>query len=108
MLDELLKQHANEFLLLCKTHQVKYLYAFGSSITDHYTTDSDIDLVVEVDEPDPLNRGELLLSLWNGLEGLFNKRVDLLTFESIKNPYLKESIEQTKKLIYNGSKEEIV
>jgi len=108
MLDELLKQHATEFLLLCKTHQVKYLYAFGSSITDHYTPDSDIDLVIEVDEPDPLNRGELLLSFWMETESLFNKKIDLLTPDSIRNPYLKKQIESTKKLIYDGSKEEIV
>jgi uncharacterized protein len=108
MLDELLKQYAAEFLLLCKTHQVKYLYAFGSSITDHDTPDSDIDLVVEIDEPDPLNRGDLLLSFWMEMESLFEKKVDLLTPDSIRNPYLKKQIESTKKLIYDGSKEEIV
>lgn len=106
MLDELLKAHHDEFILLCKIHQVKELYAFGSSITDHYT--ADIDIVVEVDEPDPLNRGELLLSLWTELEDLFSKKIDLLTINSIRNPYLKQSIDSTKKLIYDGSKEEIV
>jgi predicted nucleotidyltransferase len=108
MLDELLKQHLKVFILLCKTHQVKYLYAFGSSITDHYHDESDIDIVVEIDEPDPLNRGELLLSFWMDLESLFKKKVDMLTPDSIKNPYLKEEIDNTKKLIYDGSKEEIV
>jgi uncharacterized protein len=108
MLDALLKKHRKQFLLLCKTHQVKELYAFGSSITDNYTPDSDIDLIVEIDEPDPLNQGELLLSLWTELETLFDKEVDMLTIKSIKNPYLKQSIDSTKKLIYDGSKEEIV
>ncbi len=108
MLDELLKLHGNTFLFLCKTHQVKYLYAFGSSITDRYTNASDIDLVVEIDETDPLNRGELLLSFWMKLEDLFMKKVDLLTFDSIRNHHLEEHIENTKKLIYDGSKEEIV
>jgi uncharacterized protein len=108
MLNELIKLRNHDFLLLCKTHQVKYLYAFGSSITDHYTPDSDIDLVVEIDEPDPLNRGDLLLSFWMEMESLFEKKVDLLTPDSIRNPYLKKQIESTKKLIYDGSKEEIV
>jgi uncharacterized protein len=108
MLNELIKLRNHDFLLFCKTHQVKYLYAFGSSITDHYTPDSDIDLVVEIDEPDPLNRGDLLLSFWMEMESLFEKKVDLLTPDSIRNPYLKKQIESTKKLIYDGSKEEIV
>lgn len=108
MLDELLKAHHDEFILLCKTHKVKELYAFGSSITNNYTPESDIDLVVEINETDPLNRGELLLSLWTEFEDFFNKKVDLLTINSIRNPYLKQSIDSTKKLIYDGSKEEIV
>ena len=108
MLDELLQKHHEAFLLLCKTHQVKYLYAFGSSITDYYTDESDIDLLIDVDEPDPLNRGELLLSIWSALESLFNRRIDLLTNDSIRNPYLRESIDNSRKLIYDGSKEEIV
>lgn len=100
MLDKLLRLYNDEFLALCKTHKVKYLYAFGSSITDHYTPTSDVDLVVELDEPDPLNRGELLLSFWMELEALFQKRVDLLTFDSIRNHHLEEHIENTKKLIF--------
>ena len=35
-------------------HKVKFLYGFGSSITDKFDKKtSDIDLLVEIDEPDP-------------------------------------------------------
>lgn len=93
-----------DFLLLCKSHNVKYLYAFGSSTDDRFDPKkSDIDLLVEIDSSDPIDRGEKLLSLWDLFENFFNRKVDLLTESSIRNPYLKKSIESTKVLIYDGS-----
>ncbi len=91
-----------EFINLCKLHKVKEVYAFGSIVNGNFTSDSDIDLVVDIDEKDPVNKGGLLLSLWDKFEKYFGRRVDLLTPDSIKNPYLKESIDQSKKLIYGG------
>lgn len=49
----------------------------------------------------------MLLSFWDSLEILFDRKVDLLTEDSINNPYLKKSIESTKKLIYDGQGEKV-
>ena len=96
------------FRELCSSHQVRYIYAFGSSVTDRFDEEkSDIDLLVEVDAEDPVERGEKLMSLWDGLEALFLRKVDLLTDSSLKNPYLRKSIEATKVLIYDGSGEKV-
>ena len=106
--DEISKQK-DAFIILCKDHKVKYLYAFGSSVTDKFNTDrSDIDLLVEIDSGDPVDRGEKLLSLWDLFEVFFNRRVDLLTDSSIRNPYLKKSIDSTKVLIYDGAGQKIL
>lgn len=92
-----------DFKTLCKDHKVKYLYAFGSSVTDKFNpATSDIDLLVEIDTRDPLERGEKLISLWDTFEEFFHRKVDLLTESSIRNPYLKKSIDSTKILIYDG------
>lgn len=96
------------FILLCKQHKINSLFAFGSAIHGPFNEDSDVDFIVDIEEPDPINRGELLLSLWNKLESFFHRRIDLLTFSSIRNPFLKENIEKTKQLVYDGSKEEIL
>lgn len=96
-------KHQSDFKALCQDHHVKYLYAFGSSTTDKFDPKkSDIDLLVEIDEPDPLERGEKLLSLWDGFESFFHRKVDLLTDSSIKNPYLRKTIDYTKVLLYDG------
>jgi len=68
---------------------------------------SDIDVVVKIDIDDPADRGEALLSLWDKLEVLFKIKVDLLTEDSIRNPYLKSNINRTKKLIYDREGEKV-
>jgi hypothetical protein len=103
-----IKRKLSDFKDLCVNHQVKSLYAFGSSVTDRFDPiTSDIDLLVEIEDPDPIERGEKLLDLWDKFESFFNKKIDLLTESSIKNPILKRNIEQTKVLIYDGTGQKV-
>lgn len=97
-----------EFLSLCKNHNVKSLYAFGSSISDNFNEDtSDIDLLIEINVDDPIERGENLMNIWDKLESFFQRKVDLLTNSSIKNPVLRKNIEATKILIYDGKEQKV-
>ena|SRR5258708_1687218 len=90
---------------LCKEHKVKELYIFGSrGKGGHPTKNSDFDLMVEIDEPKPIDRGQLLLSLYDKFEKLFIQKVDLITPGSIKNPIFEEYVGTSKQLIYDGSK----
>lgn len=107
-LNSLIKDKHNDFIKLCRQHSVSKIYAFGSSITDHFDpVKSDIDVIVDLDIKDPIEYGEKLLSFWDNLEILFERKVDLLTEDSIRNPYLRKSIEATKKLIYDGQGEKV-
>ncbi|UCS92196.1 nucleotidyltransferase domain-containing protein [Echinicola marina] len=100
--------HIDEFKKICKEHKVDQLYAFGSAISDRFNEKtSDIDFLVEIITSDPLEKGELLLSLWDTLEGFFDRKVDLLTDQSVKNPVLRKSIEQSKQLIYDRTGEKV-
>jgi predicted nucleotidyltransferase len=100
-LQDYIKDHSSGFQALCETHHVRSMYAFGSSTkTSFNLNSSDIDLVVDIDENDPIERGNHLLDLWAKLEEFFRRKVDLLTPSSIKNPVLKTSIDQSKVLIY--------
>lgn len=100
--------YSKNFITICQTHKVKELFAFGSVITDRFNKESDVDLLVNIDEGDPLITGELMLSFWDEMEKYCDRKVDLLTTNSLRNPYLKEEIEKTKKLIYDRSKEKIL
>ena len=105
VIDDLIENRESDFKLLCRNHTVKYLYAFGSSVTNKFDFEkSDIDLVVEIEESDPIAKGEKLISFWDKLEEFFKRRVDLITNPIIRNPYLRQSIDESKILIYDGSK----
>ena len=92
-----------EFILLCKSHDVKSVYAFGSSVADNFNKDSsDIDLLVELNTEDPIKRGQNLLDLWDKLEAYFQRKVDLLTSSSIRNPILRKNIDSSKVLVYDS------
>lgn len=97
-----------DFTTLCKLYNVKKLYAFGSATTDRFDENSsDIDLLIEIDENDPLERGENLLAIWDKLEDFFQRKVDLLTQSSLKNPILRKNVDATKILIYDGKRQEV-
>ena len=104
-----IRNRLNDFKNLCVNHQVKTLYAFGSAVTDNFDPiSSDIDLLVEIEDPDPIGRGEKLLDLWDKFEAFFNKKIDLLTDSSIRNPILRKNIDNTKILIYDGTGKKVL
>ena len=94
--------HSAEFIELCRLHKVREMYAFGSVLTDAFTSESDIDLLVNIDEPDPIRRGKLILSLYNNTGKVLNRKIDLLTIDSIKNSFLEEYIGTNKQLVYSA------
>jgi predicted nucleotidyltransferase len=103
-LKEAIQHSPQEFLRLCKSHDVKLLYAFGSSVSGRFKEDtSDIDLLVELSTEDPAQRGENLMNLWDQFEQFFQRKVDLLSIASIRNPILKKSIDASKVLVYDGT-----
>lgn len=96
----LIENHNKDILNLCKTHKVKSLYVFGSVLTDEFTTESDIDLIVDFEQLDVLDYGDNYYDLKFSLENLFKRSVDLLEEKAIKNPYFRNTLNQNKKLIY--------
>ena len=96
----LLEQKRQSINELCDLYRVDKLFAFGSAITDRFNEQSDIDLLVDMEPMSPEEKGETLLLLWDALEKMFARRVDLLTEQSLHNPYLRDNITRTKRLIY--------
>ena len=108
-IQSLIKDHHADFINICRKHRVNKIYAFGSSVTSSFDPQiSDIDIIVDLDIKDPIEYGETLLALWDNLELFFKRKVDLLTDDSIHNPYLRKSIESTKKLVYDGQGEKVL
>jgi predicted nucleotidyltransferase len=93
---------------LCHRFRVQEMYLFGSAVTARFdAARSDADVLVTLLPMSPLEQGETLLNLWAELETTLQRRVDLLTPDSLQNPFLKAEIERTKQLIYDASRTEI-
>ena len=84
----LLDRHRNEILALAKMRGARNIRVFGSVARDEATTDSDVDILVDM-EP-----GRSLLDLTGlqlDLEELLGRDVDVVT-ENGLSPYLKDRI----------------
>lgn len=96
----LLEGNIEQIKRLCQSNSVNALYAFGSITNANFTDESDIDLVVDIIDPDPISYADKYFNLKFSMENMLGRAVDLLESKAIKNPYLKEEIDRTKILIY--------
>lgn len=95
-----LNQHIDKIREACRINKVKSLFAFGSVTRNELKANSDIDLIVEISESDPLSYSDHYFDLKEKLENVFNRPIDLLEAKAIRNPFLKAEIDRTKVLIY--------
>jgi predicted nucleotidyltransferase len=95
-----LNQQIDQIREACSINQVKRLFAFGSVTRNELRENSDIDLVVEIDESDPLSYTDYYFDLKEKLENLLKRPIDLLEEKAIRNPLLRSEIDKTKVLIY--------
>lgn len=85
---------------LCKTNKVKSLFAFGSVLRDDFNENSDVDLVVDIDESDPFKYTDIYFHLKLSLEEILKRQVDLLEDRAIKNKFFRRELDSTKEIIY--------
>ncbi|MBT3302760.1 MAG: nucleotidyltransferase [Bacteroidetes bacterium] len=85
---------------LCYRHKVSRLFLFGSILSDKFKKNSDIDFLVDFSEVDIYDYADNYFSLKKSLEKLLKRQIDLLENKAIKNPYLRQSIDSSKKIIY--------
>lgn len=98
---QLLLEKNQQILQLCKRFNVKALFVFGSAATGGFDENSDVDFLVRFDESLPAAvYSSNYFALLEGLEQLLARKVDLLTADSIRNPYLLASIASSQELLY--------
>lgn len=95
-------QYMNQIRQLCQKHNVSELFVFGSILGDSYSEDSDIDFLVDFSEVSLEEYADNYFNLKFSLERLLDRDVDLLERKALQNPYLLESIDSTKQLVYEA------
>jgi uncharacterized protein len=96
----LIEKNIENINKLCSRYNVSELYVFGSVLTERFNNQSDIDLLVDFDDMDVFNYADNYFDFKFALEEILNRKIDLLEKKAIKNPFLKKSIDSSKKLIY--------
>ena len=94
-----IEQFRPEVVRLCRRLKVQRLDLFGSAASDDFTTDSDVDILVQFDR-DGSGLFDRYFDLKEGLEELFGREVDVVIEKSLKNPYFKASIERSRRNLY--------
>ncbi|WP_436413950.1 nucleotidyltransferase family protein [Petrimonas sp.] len=92
--------YSSQIADLCRKYNVRKLFAFGSVLTDQFNDESDIDLIADFDKQ-AIN--DIFLTYFDfkySLEDVFNRKVDLMGEQPIRNSYLRKNIENSKQLIY--------
>lgn len=99
---ELLEKRLPELERLCKLHGVQRLEVVGSAARelDFDPTRSDVDFLVEF-EPGRLPRslGEFF-GFREALERTMGRAVDLVMLDAVQNPYVRASLEHSRRLLY--------
>ena len=96
----IVEQNKSSISKLCRLHHVKNMYLFGSVLTEKFSSDSDVDFLVNFEQVDLFQYFNNYMEFKEKLEQLFNRPVDLLEEQTVQNPILRRSIDRNKKLIY--------
>jgi len=92
---------------LCRRFGVERLHVFGSAAAGRFDAQSsDLDFLVRLAEREPTGvYADRFLGFAEALEQLFGRRVDLITEQSIRNPYFRSEVEASRRLVYEQSHE---
>jgi len=87
---------------ICQTWRITQLALFGSVLRDDFRPESDIDVLLTFD---PAANWSLfdLMDLQENLQQILGRKVDLVEQKAIRNPYRRESIMATRKIIYEAT-----
>lgn len=99
-MNRIITDNIDELKRLCNTYSVKSMFAFGSVCTDRFNENSDIDFLISFDNLSVEQYTDNYFDLHYKLQDLFGRKIDLLTDNSLSNPYFIKGMEQTKQLIY--------
>jgi predicted nucleotidyltransferase len=100
MVSDILERRA-EISALCQEHAVQRLYVFGSTTYCAALSDiRDSDFLVQFEPMLPVQYTHNYFRFAEKLETFFQKPVDLVEMETLRNPYFKAAVDESKVPVY--------
>ncbi|HUU55563.1 MAG TPA: nucleotidyltransferase domain-containing protein [Armatimonadota bacterium] len=83
----------------CRKWRVKELSVFGSALREDFRSDSDVDVLVELQPGHGLVMYDWL-EMIEELRGIFGREVDLVAKGGLRNPFRRARILRTAEVLY--------
>ena len=100
-MNTLIDETRDDLARLCEQFRVRRLELFGSATrADFDAATSDFDFIVEFEEMPPVEYADAYFGLLAELEKLLQRPVDLVVLSAVRNPYLRESIDESRTVLY--------
>jgi uncharacterized protein len=83
----------------CRKWQIDEFSLFGSVLRDDFSPESDIDVLIEFSKQADWSLYEWV-EMKEELESLFDRKVDLVSKEGLKNPFRRKAILSSREVLY--------
>ena len=94
-------RHRAGISTICQRYRIRRLDVFGSAADGTFDASrSDLDFLVTFLPEARRQAFDNYFDLKDGLAALFGRPIDLVTADQIKNPYLRQEIESSRRSVY--------
>lgn len=99
---KLIEINIDKIIALCEKYKVDKLWVFGSILTDRFNDNSDVDFSVKFNKENMsiLDYADNYLDFIEELKAVLLRNVDMITEDSLTNPYFIKELNATKQLVY--------
>ncbi len=92
--------YRDRLIELCEIHKVKQFYLFGSILNSRFNDSSDVDVLVQFGDVELVEYFDNYMDFKEKLEELFQRPVDLVENQAIRNPIFRKVVDREKLLVY--------
>jgi predicted nucleotidyltransferase len=103
----LIEEKLPEIESLCKKHSVESLYLFGSYASGQPNEESDVDFLVNFKKMTNKLDVDQFFDFTESLKDLLKMEIDVVTESSLSNPYLIESIQESRVQLYGHQNQKV-
>jgi len=96
----IIDQNIEDLKRLCAKYNVDKIYLFGSALNANFHQNSDLDFLVKFKSIELSKYFDNYMDFKENLEILFGREIDLVEEQTLRNPILIKSINESKELIY--------
>jgi predicted nucleotidyltransferase len=89
----------SDLAAFCVRWKVRELALFGSVLREDFGPASDVDVLVSFDDDAPWSLWDLT-TMQDELSSMFGRQVDLVEREGLRNPFRRDRILKTRKVVY--------